>query len=111
MLETRTKSLEGSLKRKAIDYDSLSSNADSLQQKLSSARERVQKLELDREFFLSRQQELQERLESVEKEKAAQILALQTTVSAHLSNSDVLFICMLPLRILFLCMLPLRAYM
>ncbi|KAL3896120.1 MAG: hypothetical protein SGCHY_004283 [Lobulomycetales sp.] len=83
MLETRTKSLEGSLKRKAIDYDSLSSNADSLQQKLSSARERVQKLELDREFFLSRQQELQERLESVEKEKAAQILALQTTINTQ----------------------------
>ena len=43
-LEKKTRLLEGSLKRKAIDYDSLSTSSANLTQQLAHSRERVQKL-------------------------------------------------------------------
>jgi hypothetical protein len=89
-LEKKTRTLEGSLKRKAIDYESLSSSAASLQSQLAQSRERVQKLgktymninrvEADRDFFLDDREKSQSKAQEDESTHAASILALQTQV-------------------------------
>jgi chromosome segregation ATPase len=79
-LEKKTRTLEGSLKRKAIDYESLSSSAASLQSQLAQSRERVQKLEADRDFFLDDREKSQIKVQEIESTHAASILTLQTRV-------------------------------